>query len=227
MALAAKAVTSTIPVVFITSGDPVKLGLVHALNRSGTNFVAMTFLANVIVTKQVEVLHRLIPEAKIVGLLVNPVNSISESIITDTRAAAEAMGLKPLVARAKHESEFSVGFSFLAQQGCGALLVANDSFFDSRAKQIVAQAAYYSIPTMYSLRDYVQAGGLVSYGASLKSVFRKMGNNIAKILDGADPAEMPSEQSTTFSLVINAKTATALRLKLDPSALALADEVIE
>jgi putative ABC transport system substrate-binding protein len=226
-ALAAKAATATIPIVFETGGDPVKAGLVASLNRPGGNLTGVSWTASALSAKRLDLLHQLVPKASVIGLLVNPNYPEASLQVRDLKDAAGALGLQISVANADTESGVDSAIASLAQQGVGGLLVANDPFFSSRHAQIVALAARYALPASYSLREDVAAGGLISYGTSLPDQFRQGGLYTGRILKGAPPAELPVTLPTTFSLVINLKTAKALGLTIPPGILAIADEVIE
>jgi putative ABC transport system substrate-binding protein len=226
-ALAAKAASATVPIVFMIANDPVKYGLVVSLNRSGGNLTGVSFLDDLLVAKQLEVLHEMIPEADTIGLLVNPTNPNADSIVRDVQAAATTLGQKLLVLKASTESELDSTFATLDGHRGSALLIASDPFFNSSPNELVALAARHAIPTIYHLRAFAAAGGLMSYGTSLTDGYRKQGVYVAKILKGEKPADLPVEQATKIDLVINLKTAKALGLSVPPSLLARADEVIE
>jgi putative ABC transport system substrate-binding protein len=224
-ALAAKSATSTIPIVFIVGGDPVGDGLVASLARPGGNLTGIAFLNVELAQKRVELISELVPQARLIGYLLNPNNSAIEPNIASAREAAGVKGLRLEILKAGTESEIDNIFATLTQH-VGALLVA-DPLFDSRREQIVALAARYRVPAIYTWREYVAAGGLISYGTSLTGSYRLAGGYVAKILNGAKPADLPVQQPTTFELVINLNTAKALGLTVPPSILARATEVIE
>jgi putative ABC transport system substrate-binding protein len=227
-ALAAKAATTTIPIVFSIGTDPVMYGLVASLNRPGGNLTGVSSLSNLMVAKQFGVLHELMPKAPLIGFLVNRTNPNAESDARDVQAAAETLGHKLLVVDASTESGIEMAFAAAVQARVGGLLVSNDPFLFDRRDQIVALAARHALPAMYPLRDYPAAGGLMSYGASLADGYRLSGVYVGQILKGAKPADLPVlQQSTKIDLVINLKTAKALGLTVPPSILAVADEVIE
>jgi putative tryptophan/tyrosine transport system substrate-binding protein len=226
-ASAAKAATSTIPIVFAAGGDPVKTGLVASLNRPGGNVTGVFFFGAVLRTKRLELLHEMVPRSVAIGLLMNPNNLNGEVEATDLREAARALGRQFAVLSARSEGEIDGAFAEIAQQRLGALLVGTDPFFNSRRDQITATAARHAIPAMYPLREFVASGGLMSYGTNNADEYRHAGIYVGKILKGAKPADLPVVQPTKFELVINAKTANALGLTVPDKLLALADEVIE
>jgi putative ABC transport system substrate-binding protein len=225
-ALAAKASTATIPIVFSSGSDPVGLGLVESLNRPGGNVTGATFLTNAQESKRLELLHRLVPAAALVGVLVNPDGE--DPVRTgDVTAAARAIGLKLHVVSARSENEIEEAFATLGQLQVHALLVTADGYFNSRRHQLAALAARYAIPAIYQFRDYAVAGGLMSYGTSPIETYFQAGIYAGRILNGAKPADLPVVQATEFHLVINLKTAKALGVEVPVQLLALADEVIE
>jgi putative ABC transport system substrate-binding protein len=225
--LAAKAATSTIPVVFIIGGDPVKLGLVASLNRPGGNVTGVTILSGALTAKRLELLHELVPGASVVAFLVNPASPEAETQLTDARAAARTIGQDILVMNAGGEHDLEAVFATLRPHRVGAVLVANDATFVTHRKQLVALAARYSIPAIHFLREFAEEGGLMSYGNSLADAYRRVGNQTAKILKGANPGDLPVEQAVKVELVINVRTAKTLGLTFPLSLLARADEVIE
>jgi putative tryptophan/tyrosine transport system substrate-binding protein len=226
-AIAAKAATATIPIVFVTGGDPVKLGLVASLNRPGGNITGVSFLTNALGSKRLELLLGLMPTAAAIGFLIDPTNPNTELEVTDMLAAANALKRKLLIVRASTESEVDAAFASLVQQRADALIVAAQAFFTSRSDQVLALTQRHALPTIYQTRQLVVAGGLMSYGTSVTDAHRQAGIYAGRILKGEKPADLPVMQSTRFELVINLKTAKALGLDVPPTLLALADEVIE
>jgi putative ABC transport system substrate-binding protein len=226
-ALAAKAATTTIPIVFNTGTDPVHVGLVTSLSRQGGNLTGFNLIAGPLQAKQLGLLHELVPAAKIIAVLINPNNANAEHDAATVQDAARAIGLRLLVTRAAAEGDFAMVFATLAREGAGGLLVNSDIFFTSRRDQIVALAARHALPLMSVWREFPLAGGLVSYGPSVSAAYRQIGVYTAKILSGAKPGDLPVMQPTTFELVINLKTAKALGLDVPLHLQQLADEVIE
>jgi putative ABC transport system substrate-binding protein len=226
-AIAARAATATIPIVFATGGDPVKLGIVASLNRPGANMTGVSFLTNALGAKRLEMLRTLVPTAAAIGLLVDRTNPNTEAETTDILAAARALGLKLLIMQASTEGELDAAFASLVQQRADALIVASQAFFTGRRDQLLALAQRQALPTIYHRRDLVAAGGLMSYGTDISDAFRQAGVYAGRILKGEKPADLPVMQSTRFELVINLKTAKTLGLAVPPSLLAVADEVIE
>ena len=224
---AAKNATSTIPVVFIAGWDPVRQGLVASLARPGGNLTGVSILTAELFAKRLQLLSDLVPQAKVIALLVNPSISAPEHAILATREAARAKGVPLHILKASTESEIDSAFAALVQGQAGALVVNLDPFFFIRREQIVALASYLSVPAIYDSREFATAGGLISYGTSLMAVFRQIGIYGGRILKGAKPADLPVVQPTTFELVVNLKTARALELTIPPSILAHIDEVIE
>jgi putative tryptophan/tyrosine transport system substrate-binding protein len=225
-ALAAKSATSTIPIVF-TSGDPVEFGLVASLARPGGNLTGVSFLAVELMAKRFELLSELVPQAGVIALLVNPNSSGAERIVQDVQDAARVKGGQLLILKASTDSEIDTAFASLIQLHAGALVAAADPFLSCRRERLVALASRHAVPAAYEWREFAEAGGLMSYGTSLASVYRQVGIYAGKILKGTKPADLPVQQPTTFELVINLKTAKALGLTVPQSILARADEVIE
>ena len=227
-ALAAKAATATIPIVFNTPDDPVGVGLVASLARPGGNATGVHQFNTALGAKQLGLLRELVPSAALVGLLVNPDNSIAaETMTREVTAAAATMGVEIRVVRARDRSEIEAAFATLVRNRADALVVGADSFFLGRRLQLAALATRHAIPAVYNAREYPEAGGLISYGASLAEVFRHLGAYTARILKGDKPADLPVVQSTKLELVLNHETARILGLTVPDKLLAIADEVIE
>ena len=226
-ALAVKAATSTIPIVFNIGSDPVKLGLVASLNRPGGNATGVNIFTNELAAKRLGLLHDLMPAGSIIAHLVNPNFPATEANVKEVEAAALLIGRQIPLLKATSVSEIDTAFATLLQMRIGALLVGADPFFLSRREQIVALAARQAMPAIYEFREFVLAGGLIGYGTNLADSYRQMGVQTGKILRGEKAGEMPVVQSTKFQLVINLKTAKALSLTLPSGLLSIADEVIE
>jgi putative tryptophan/tyrosine transport system substrate-binding protein len=227
-ALAAKAATTTIPIVFSFGSDPVALGLVASLNRPGGNITGVTFLANLLLpAKLLELLHDAVPGAGSVGFLVNPSNPNVESDTREVQAAADALGLKLVVAKAGSDNEIDAAFVDALRQGVAAFYINADPFLSSRRDQLITLAARHALPTIHWQRDYAVAGGLMSYGASTADVNRQVGIYVGRILKGAKPADLPVQQAVKVELVLNLKTAKVLGLTFPLTLLGRADEVIE
>jgi putative tryptophan/tyrosine transport system substrate-binding protein len=226
-AIAAKAATTEIPIVFIGGGDPVRQGLVASLNQPGGNLTGTSFLTGAIESKRLGLLRELVPNTAIIGVLLNPSSPAAELQLRDIPDAARAIGQQIVILEASNERDVDAAFETLVQRQIGALLVASDPFFTNRRDQVLALAARYSLPTIYFLREFAAAGGLMSYGANLADAFRQVGMYAGRILKGEKPADLPVLQPTKFELVVNLKTASSLGLTVPPSLLALADEVIE
>src|SRR5262245_55537590 len=226
-AVAAKAATTTIPIVFTTSTNPVELGFVASLNRPGGNLTGATTLGIELGPKRLELLHELIPTASSVALLVNPAGPTAEIQSKELAAAARTVGVQLHVLRASSESQLDTVFATLVQLQAGALVIGSDPFFTSRMEQLSALALRHAVPAIYQYREFVAVGGLLSYGASARDTYRLAGVYSGRILKGEKPADLPVQQSTKVELIINVKTAKALRLTVPPSLLARADEVIE
>jgi putative ABC transport system substrate-binding protein len=225
--LAAKAATSTIPIVFVLGIDPVQSGLVASLNRPGGNITGVALISAELAGKLLDLLHELVPTAAVVALLVNPTNPVSDSVTRNLQDAARSLGRQAHVLRASTASEIDAAFGTLVELRAGALVVAGDPFFTNQRAQIVALAARHAVPAIYNARLYPTAGGLMSYGPDLADSFRQAGVYTGKILRGATPADLPVEQAVKVELVINLKTAKALGLTVPLLLLGRADEVIE
>jgi putative ABC transport system substrate-binding protein len=226
-AFAAKAASTTIPIVFAVTADPVKAGLVSSLNRPGGNITGVNFLLNTIAAKLFEVLNETVPKATTIGFLVNPSGPEAESAVSEVSLAAQALGQQLFVVKAASEYEIDAAFAILAQERVGALLVGNDVFFYSRREQIVALAARHGMPAIYNVREFVQAGGLMSYGTSVDDAQRQAGAYVGRILQGTKPGDLPIQQAVKVELALNLKTAKALGITIPTSLLLRADEVIE
>ena len=227
-ALVTKAATTTIPVVFLAGDDPVRLGLVASLARPGGNLTGVNFFASELVAKQLELLRELVPAATRVALLANPANAtVTESTLRDVQLAARAMGLQTEVFNADSSREINAAFASFMRDRPDALFVGPGPFFVGRRVQLTQLAALHRMPAIYPVRQFVEAGGLMSYGASLMEAFRQVGVYTGRVLKGTKPSDLPVVQSTKFELVINAQTALMLGLDVPPTLLARADEVIE
>jgi putative ABC transport system substrate-binding protein len=226
--LAAKAATTTIPIVFELGADPVEAGIVASLNRPGGNLTGVSNLNVELLPKRLELLHQMIPAATVVGLLVNPTNPIvAEANIKDLQAAARALDLQLQVLHASAESDFNAAFGRLTEQHAGGLVIGGNGFFTSQSEKLATLSLQHAMPTIYQFRDFVAAGGLASYGGSLSDANRLSGVYTGRILKGEKPADLPIQQTTKVELLVNLKTARALGLTLPLPLLARADEVIE
>jgi len=225
---AAASATSTIPVVFVTGNDPVQSGLVASLARPGGNMTGFTAIATELLSKRFELLSELLPTARTIALLANPnAASVSEVTIRLAQQAASAKGIRLLIVNAGDASDVEAAFASIAQQRADAIMVSADAFFFARRERIVTLAARYAVPAAYELQEFVDAGGLISYGPNVASLRRQVGVYAGKILKGAKPADLPVQQPTKFDLMINLKAAKGLGLTVPPTLLARADEVIE
>jgi putative ABC transport system substrate-binding protein len=226
-ALAAKAATSTIPIVFQIGSDPIKAGLVASLNRPGANLTGLSLFVGTLDSKRLELLHELVPQADEIAVLICSLVAEAESRLRDLRDAARTMRLRLLPLTVNNEHDFDTAFSTISERKPGALFVFGSPLFDSRRDQIVALASHHGVPATYAWREFVVGGGLMSYGTSLMDASRQTGIYVGRILKGEKPADLPVQQPTKFELVINLKTAKALGITVPQSILARADEVIE
>jgi putative tryptophan/tyrosine transport system substrate-binding protein len=225
--LAAKAATTTIPIVFTTGGDPVQMGLVASLSRPGGNVTGVTQLNVEIAPKRLELAHQLVPMATIIAVLVNPMDPNAEAELRDLQAAARTLGLQLHVLHASTERDFDMVFATLAQLRAGALVISADPFFISRSEQLAALSLRRAVPAIYQDRPFAAAGGLISYGGSAPDSYRLAGGYTGRILKGERPSDLPVQQSTKIEFLINMKTAKALGLTIPETLLATADEVIQ
>jgi putative tryptophan/tyrosine transport system substrate-binding protein len=224
----AMAATTTVPIVFAVSGDPVKDGLVASLNRPGGNVTGVTQTNVEVTPKRLELLHELVPTASVMALLVNPAGrTLAEATSTDLQAASRTLGLRLVVLNASTERDFDIVFAKLVQLQAGGLVIGSDPFFTSRSEQLAALSVRHAVPTIYQYREFAMAGGLMSYGGSLADSYHVAGNYTGRILKGEKPADLPVQQSNKVELIINLKTAKAFGLTVPPQIVARADEVIE
>jgi putative ABC transport system substrate-binding protein len=226
-ALAAKAATTTIPIVFGAGGDPVAVGLVVSLNRPGGNITGHTMLNAELAPKRLQLVRELMPNATLFGVLVEPAVLAAQSTITDLQAAARSLGMKLLVVDARTDSDLETAFASFSQQRVGAVLVGRSALYTRRAEQLAGLASRYALPAIFPYREFALPGGLMSYGSSFVSSFHQVGIYTGRILRGEKPADLPVQQVTKIELVINLKTAKALGLTIPETLLATADEVIQ
>jgi putative tryptophan/tyrosine transport system substrate-binding protein len=226
-ALAAKAATTTIPVVFATGGDPVELGLVSSLNRPGGNLTGVSFLGPLLEPKRVALLHEMVPQTRLIGVLLNRNATLAETQLREINEATRSLGLNLYVQHVAGERDFEDAFSALTQARADALLVGADPFFYAQREPLIAKAALHKLPAMYGRREFAEAGGLMSYGTTLTGSFRQVGIYTGQILNGTKPADLPVLQTAKFEFLINLKTAKTLGIDVPPGLSARADEVIE
>ncbi|WFU82950.1 ABC transporter substrate-binding protein [Bradyrhizobium sp. CIAT3101] len=226
-ALAAKAATQTIPIVFMLGSDPIKFGLVASFGRPGGNITGVSILQGPVVTKRLDLLHQLIPTATTFAVLIEPDNAFSETERSEAEAAARTLGLELHVANPKRQDEIDAQFPDLIARGVRGIMIGTDAIYLGLSRQIAASAARYAVPTVAQWREYPAAGGLMSYGSSVSEGYRLAATYVGRILNGEKPADMPVQQPTKFEFVINLATAKALRLTIADKMLAIADEVIE
>jgi len=225
--LIAKAATHSIPIVFTTGNDPVKLGLVESLSRPGGNVTGVTQLTGEVAPKRIELAHDLIPKATGIALLINPKNPNAEAVTRDSQAAAATLGLQFYVLYASTEAELDVAFTTFGHTGAGVLVIGTDAFYIDGAKKLAALAIRHSVPTIFEFHPFVEAGGLASYGSSITDAYRVAGVYTGRILKGDKPADLPVQQATKVELIINLKAAKTLGIMVPPPMLSRADEVIE
>jgi putative ABC transport system substrate-binding protein len=226
-ALAAKAATTTIPIVFVTGGDPVALSLVASLNRPGANVTGIANLQVELAPKRLQLLRQLMPNVALLGVLADPRAPSTQSQIAELQAAARTLGLQLVVVNAGTDNDLEMAFATLSQQRVGAVLVGSSNFYSRRTEQLAALAASHAVPAMFPLREFTLAGGLMSYGSSIRYFYHQVGVYTGRILKGDKPADLPVQQVTKIDLVVNLKTAKALGLTIRETLLATADEVIE
>jgi len=225
--LVAKAVTSTIPIVFTTGGDPVQLGLVTSLGRPGGNVTGVTQMTGEVAPKRVELAHELVPQATVFGMLINPTNPLSENVKRDSQAAALKLGVQLNVLHASTDAELDKAFAAFREMHVGALVLGTDAFFNNRLEELAALAIRNSLPVVYEYHQFVAAGGLVSYGGSIIDSYRLAGGYVGRVLKGEKPADLPVQQASKIELLLNLKTAKTLGITVPQSIQNRADEVIE
>jgi putative ABC transport system substrate-binding protein len=225
--LAAKAATTTIPIIFGTGNDPVGIGVVTSLNRPGGNITGATFLTSALGAKRLGLLRDLVPGVEVIALLINPNTAAGQSQTRDVQDAARALGQRLVVLNAESDASLDGSFATLGREHVGALLVGGDPFFDIRRDRVVALASKHRMPAIYQFREYALAGGLMSYGASITDMYRQVGLYVGRVLKGEKPGDLPVVGPTKFELVINLKTAKSLGLEVPPGLSSMADEIIE
>jgi putative ABC transport system substrate-binding protein len=226
-AMAAKGATESIPIVFISSIDPVELGFVASLNRPGGNMTGVSQMTTGLAAKQLEILHQVVPHARNFAVLVNPTNQNAEPLLREARMAADVLQFEIQPLKASSERDLETAFTSLVQNHSDALLISEDAFFTSRSAQLAALTLRHSIPGMFVYREFATAGGLITYGTSIVEAYRQCGVYVGKILSGANPKELPVQQPTKFEMVINVATGKALGVPIPATLIAVADEVIE
>ena len=226
-ALAAKATTATVPIIFATGADPVREGIVASLNRPGSNITGVVFFNAVLGAKRLQLLQQLVPKATTIGMLVNPNNPNTEAEKSDVQAAAQSMGRQLIIFEVSSDRDIDAAFATFVQRGANAVFVGSGAFLNSNRERVVALAARHELPAIYAQREATVAGGLMSYGASITDAYRQAGIYAGRILKGVKPTDLPVMRSTKFQFVINLKTAKTLGLEFHPQLLALADEVVE
>jgi putative ABC transport system substrate-binding protein len=226
-AFAAKAATATIPIVFSTTGDPVQMGLVASLNRPGGNMTGISYLSSQLGAKRLELLREMVRRPDLIAVLANPASPAAESDMRDVEAAARTLGQQTRILKVSDSHDIDAAFAALVEQRAAAVLVVSGNVFSVGRAQLIKLAAQHAVPAIYTQREYVEDGGLMSYGASLADAYRLVGVYTGRILKGERPADLPVQQSTKIDLVVNLKTARALGLEIPPNLLAIADEVIE
>jgi putative ABC transport system substrate-binding protein len=225
--LALKAATSRLPIVFAIGVDPIKSGLVASLNRPGGNLTGVSFFASQMEAKRLGLLHELVPQVDLIAALLNPNNPFFENQSKDLDEASRALGLKLLIEAASNEREIASAFTNFARERAGAVLVGADPYFNSKRELVILPATEHRLPAIYEWREFVEAGGLMSYGTSLTGACREASDFVVRILRGANPADLPVSQVTKFEFILNLKTAKAIGVKISDNLLSLADEVIE